>query len=162
MGDSFVPVSGYWAKRCDALFVVGEAYQLEMRSDRSEASHRAYFAAIHECWINLPEHMLEQFPTSEHLRKFALIRSGYRDERSIVCSSAAEAKQVAGFVKPMDDFAVVSSDGPLVTVWTAKSQSYRAMPKGEFQASKQAVLDYLAGMIGTTPRALVDNAATVA
>ena len=134
---------------CNAEFVVGETYTLDEVKQRSQASHRHYFAAIHTAWLNLPETIAANFPSEDHLRKFALIRTGYRDERSIACASKAEAQRVAAFIKPMDDYALVVVNEAMVTVYTAKTQKTRAMGAKEFQASKEAVLDYLAGMIGT-------------
>ena len=42
----------------------------------------------------------------------------------------------------------------VVTVYTAKSQSLRAMGKADFQASKDAVLGIVSEMVGTTPAEL--------
>lgn len=160
-GDGFTPVPRH-AKDCDARFVVGYRYQLDEVLERSEASHRQYFAAIKEAWTNLPDHMTAAFPTPEHLRKHALIKAGYRDERSIQAGSRAEAVRLAAFIRPMDEYAIVTVSGALVTVYTAKSQSFRAMGKKEFQASKQAVLDILADMIGVTASTLTKEAAEAA
>ncbi len=138
-------------KRADEAFCVGESYTLEVVEDRSAASHRHYFAAINEAWANLPEGLAERWPSAEHLRKAALIRAGYRDERSFACSSRAEAIRMAAFLKPIDDFAMVALSGTTVLVLTAKSQSVRAMGKAVFQESKDAVLNALADMIGVAP-----------
>lgn len=161
-GESFAPMSQHWARQADKHFVVGEVYTLEVREERSALSHRHYFASIHEAWQNLPEAIAERFPTPEHLRKFALIRAGCRDERSISCASKAEALRLAAFIRPMDDFAIVVTDGAMVTVYTAKSQSMRAMSKQEFQKSKDAVLDFIAGLIGTKADDLERNAGEAA
>lgn len=149
-GEHFTPARPSLAKLADQHFVVGETYPLEVREDRSGPSHRHFFAAVNEAWENLPEDIAERFPTADHLRKYALIKAGYRDERSIVCASKAEAQRLAAFVKPMDGFAVVVTQENMVIVFTAKSQSVRAMGKVEFQKSKDAVLDVLAAMIGTS------------
>lgn len=148
-GDSFVPLARF-RRQCDTEFVVGERYRLTTMEERSEKSHRAYFAAVNEGWANLPESAGDQFPTSEHLRKFALIRCGFADERQIVCSSGAEALRLAAFIKPMDTYAVVQARGAVVTVWTAKSQSQRAMGKQEFMRSQEAVREFIASMIGVS------------
>jgi hypothetical protein len=110
---------------------------------------------VREAWVNLPERFAAQFPTEEHLRKYALIKAGFCDQRSIVCASKAEARRLGAFIKPLDDYAVVAVEDRLVTVFTAKSQSAAAMSKAAFQASKRAVLDVLAEMIGVDPAALV-------
>lgn len=145
-------------KRADELFCVGETYTMEALEERSAASHRHYFAAINEAWANLPDHLAEQYPTSEHLRKGALIRAGYRDERSIVCASRAEALRVAAFVKPLDTYALVTVTEAVVRVFTAQSQSQKAMGKDLFLKSKADVLETLAAMIGVQTAALHEHA----
>lgn len=146
-GD-FRVLSNHWAARADKDFVVGETYKLVEHHDRSDASHNHYFASIKNGWDNLPDELLEIYPTTEHLRKKALIAKGYRDERSIVAASAAEAQRVAAFVKPMDDFAVVVFRDAVVRVFTAKSQSKKAMGAKDFQASKNDVLDFVDDLLG--------------
>lgn len=149
-GEHFTPAGTHWTRQADKHFVVGQVYPLEVREERSLISHNHYFASVAEAWKNLPEDQAERWPTAEHLRKFALIKAGYHDERSIVCASKAEAQRLAAFVKPMDDFAVVIAREAVVIVWTAKSQSVRAMGRVDFQRSKDAVLDIIAGLIGTS------------
>jgi hypothetical protein len=143
-GDGeFRVLSNYWKGRADKDFVVGEVYRMVEHHDRSVRSHNHYFASIGNAWANLPEGLADTYPTAEHLRKKALIWTGYRDERTIVAASKAEAQRVAAFVKPMDDFAVVTVHEAVVRVWTAKSQSIKAMGAAEFQKSKSDVLDWL-------------------
>src|SRR5262245_22191474 len=120
-GEAMVPRQ---PKLADKFYVVGELYRLVVHEERSQAAHGGYFARVCEAHTNLPEQLVERFPTSEHLRKYALIRAGYRDERTIVASSKAEAQRLAAFIRPMDGFAVVLVDGATVTVYTARSQSY--------------------------------------
>lgn len=149
-GDSFVPASAFWAKKADAQYVIGQRYELIEHKERSSNSHRHFFASVHEAWQNLSEAYAEQFPTSEHLRKYALIKSGFHDSHSMTCTSKSEALRLAAFIRPTDEFAVVTVSGATVTRYVAKSQSMRAMGKEEFQRSKTAVLDLIASMIGTT------------
>jgi hypothetical protein len=111
------------------------------------ASHRHFFAAVYDAWLNLPEKEAERFASADHLRKYALIRAGFRDERTLTCASKAEALRVAAFVKPMDDYAIVAVSEAVVRVYTAKSQNLRAMGRKVFAESKDAVLEVLAGMI---------------
>lgn len=149
-GSAMVPARGF-AKRCDAEFTIGVVYNLEVVEARSAKSHAHYFAAINDAWQNLPEDQTDRFPTSEHLRKWCLIRAGFAEQRQIVAASKAEALRLSAFIKPMDTYAVVTARDAVVTVWTSESQSMRAMGKERFQASKSAVLEILALMIGTDP-----------
>jgi hypothetical protein len=70
----------HYLPRCHKQYVVGEAYPMIPHEDRSTNSHNHFFAAVHEAWKNLPEKMTARFPTSEHLRKWALIKAGYADD----------------------------------------------------------------------------------
>ncbi len=156
-GDAMIPRDRRFAFQCDKMFVVGENYTLIQHEDRSSISHRHYFASITEAWRSLPEQMGDRFPSPEHLRKFALVKAGYRDERTHVAATKAEALRLAAFVKPIDDFAIVTTTGMTVTVWTAKSQSVKAMGKTEFQASKEAVLNVLADLLGVDVKTLAER-----
>lgn len=141
-------------KQADAEFVIGERYVVDVQQERSAKTHSHYFAALTEAWRNLGEDQAERFATVEHLRKFSLIKCGFYDERSIVCASKAEALRIASFIKPLDGFAIVTAKESVVRVYTAKSQSMRAMGKAEFGRSKTAVLEYVASLIGVAPGAL--------
>lgn len=146
-GEVFRPIR-HMQRICDRHFVVGEEYRLVEHHDRSDATHRHQFAEIHEAWKTLPEHLADLYPTSEHLRKRALIEAKFYDEEILDVGSKAGALRVAAFARQHDDFALVIVRGPIVVIRTAKSQSRRAMDKAEFQASKQAVLDIVSGLIG--------------
>lgn len=150
------------AKRADAELVIGQRYGVEVIEERSEASHKQFFAAVNEIWKNLPDDLAAEFPSAEALRKRALIVAGFRDERTIACSSRAEALRLAAFIRPMDDFALVVVSGSLVSVYTAQSQSKKAMGKERWEASKVAVFDKLAEMIGTSREAVETRAAEIA
>lgn len=148
-GETFEPL-GRYRKQCDRDYVVGQVYTLEAVLERSTNSHRHYFAQVNDLWQTLPEGLADRFPSAEHLRAYALIKSGFCDERSIVCSSPAEATRVAAFVQPMDSLAIVTVSDYVVRVFTAQSQSYRAMDAKRFQESKTAVLNVIAELLGVT------------
>lgn len=150
-GEAMIP---RLPRHADRMFTVGQVYTLVEQVERSSASHRHYFALINEAFNSLPEHIADRWSTPDHLRKWCLIKAGYRDERSIVCASKAEALRVKSFIRPIDDFAVVVASEAVVTVYTAKSQSLKAMGRAEFQASKDAVITALADLIGVEPTTL--------
>lgn len=143
-GSEMVPLR---PRAADREYVVGEVYTLEPIEERSARSHAHYFACLAETWRNLPDDLAEEYASPEMLRKKALIRCGYRDERSIVCASKAEARRVAAFVAPMDGYAIVAVSEAVVRVWTAKSQSTKAMGKVEFQESSNKVLEFCADLL---------------
>lgn len=160
-GEHMVPLPRF-RSLCDRQFVVGERYLLVEHEQRSTASHAHYFACIRDAWDTLPEEVAGRFPSPEHLRKWALIKAGFRDEQTFVASSRAEARRIAAFMKPTDEYAVIRVHEALVVRWTAKSQSMRAMGREEFQRSKDAVLAVVAELIGITGPQLLQHAARAA
>jgi hypothetical protein len=161
-GDGQFSTPPGFRKRADREYVIGEAYRMEPIEERLAARHRAYFAQLKDCFDNLPEEHAEQFPTSEALRNYALIRTGYRDEQTHVCASAAEAARTAILARALAPMSVVVVKGSIVTIWSAKSQAFRAMDKETFNASADAVLAYAASLIGVAPEVVAQNAGRAA
>ena len=155
-GESMVPLVTF-ERAADQAFCIGEVYSLVEHQERSLASHSHYFACVNEAWKNLPESESERFPTAEHLRKWALIKAGFRNEITIACASSAEAARNITEIKRLDYYAVVIARENLLIVYTAQSQSTKAMGKAVFQTSKDEVLTVLAGLLGVTPDALAKN-----
>jgi hypothetical protein len=160
-GEAMFPHARFKAE-CEASFVIGENYRLVEHNDRSAASHNHEFAFVAEAWAQLPEHLTEQFRTPEHLRKRALIDAGYFNQQEVDAGSHAAALRVARFVASLEDYSIVVVRGPIVIVRRPKSQSRRAMGKGKFQASKQAVLDIVSALIDVKPETLTRNAGRAA
>jgi hypothetical protein len=156
-GDGFKLLPGYSQKLADKHYVIGEKYRMLNEHERSAKSHRHYFACIKDAHSNMPESMLELHPSPEALRKHALIRTGYCDQNTFVCASAAEARRMAAWLTPVDEFCIIVSARNVVTRYTAKSQSVKAMGNVVFQLSKDAVLTWIAEQIGTTKTALEAN-----
>lgn len=152
---AFTALPGF-RKIADRERVIGEVYRLADIEDRSDATHKHEFAWLREAWMNLPEHLADQYPSAEHLRKRALIDAGFHDEQIVDVGTNAGALRVAASIRgfPGEEFSLVIVRGPLVVVRRAKSQSRRAMNKAEFQASKTAVLETVAALIGVQPEQL--------
>ncbi len=157
-GEAFVPLPRAKAL-CAEQHSPSDIYIVDTMEERSWKSHRHFFTLVNEAWANLPEDAAQRYPSPTHLRKWALVKAGFRDERSIVCASRAEALRVAAFVKQGDEYAVVVVTGPVVTAYSAKSQRGKAMDRRTFQASKTAVLDILADLLGVQTEALKRSAA---
>lgn len=131
----------------------GEIVFVTIDRDRSDASHRHEFAWLRSAWESLPEAMAgEPFAASpEHLRKYALIQCGYCDVREVAVGDDDDAKRVRAFIGPLvDRYALIGGSGPVVRIYTARSQSRKAMGAKEFQESKTRIMDYIAGLLGVT------------
>lgn len=148
-GD-FRAVNAHAARLADRNYTVGERYRLAPFAERSQASHNHEFAVINDLFDSLPERFAgkawAQSPT--HMRRFALIMTGYCDTTTFPCETVEEAKRWAMNLEPLDEYSVVTVDGTTVLRFTAKSQSKRAMGAREFQESKTAVLEYLEDLLG--------------
>jgi hypothetical protein len=142
----------------------GEVVSLVPHQDRSHATHAHQFAWLNDAWANLPDHLQDQFPTAEHLRKWALIKAGYYDEQRIDVGSKAGALRVAQAIRsfPGEDFSAVVVRGPLVVVRRPKSQSRAAMDKVAFQTSKTALMVVVAELLGIEPETLGQHAGKAA
>lgn len=152
-GKAFVPRPAF-QKRAEQDHVAGDFYRLDIQEFESEKSRSHYFAALDETWANLPERLLEDFPTREHLRAWCLIKAGYRNECRIVTASPEDAMRACADLAKSNEYAVVVADGPIVVMYTAKSQSRKHMKKAEFQRSKQAVLGILSQLLDVEQRDL--------
>ena len=153
-GENMVPLPRF-ARQADRQFVIGQAYQLAEWQERSSVSHTHQFAWLKDAWLNLPEHLADQFPTPEHLRKRALIDAGYYDEEILDIGTNEAAIRVATHLRAQDDFAHIVVRAGVVVIRTAKSQSARSMDRATFQASKTAILETVSQMIGVAPAALM-------
>ena len=133
-----------------AVAAAAEIERLESRlAQRTQASHNHQFAEIADMWVTLPEWLADApyAQSPETLRKHALIATGHCDVAIIDAGSKAAAERVAASMAPMatraHGYAIVKADGPLVRVFTPHSQSYRAMGKERFNASKSDCLDWI-------------------
>jgi hypothetical protein len=140
-GDVMRPIH---PKQADKQYTIGQRYRLEHVEERSTNTHNHFFAALREAWSNLQAEDAERFPTMEHLRKYALVKAGYCDERTFVLKSADEAEKLATSLLELDEFSVVDFNGNLVRLRRAKSVAKNAMSAKEFQKMKTDVLDVVA------------------
>lgn len=153
LGDGeFKAASKYHARALDKALVVGEVMTWQQVEERSLQSHRHYFAAVHEAWLNLPETISMEFPNSEGLRKYCLIKAGFCTVKKVACRTNREANELTAYLLGLDNFLVCEVSGNVATIYRAESQSMKAMGQKRFQESKQAVLEILSAMIGAEVR----------
>lgn len=147
-GTNLVPSNRLVGKRMREHFEVGRIYKITEEKERWPDTHRHFFATVRDAWLTLPEDVMARYPSPEALRKKMLIQCGYCDERAVVCGSPEDAKRVAAFIAPMDDFAVVLATANVVQVFTAKSQALKAMDNRQWLDSKNAVLESIDDLLG--------------
>lgn len=141
----------------------GETVIVSIERLRSGPSHRHQFAWVSKAWLTLPEsvQMMPWAETPETLRKHALIATGYSNSVTVDCGKNAAAHRVKAALIAAETrahgYALAQVRGPVVTVWTPESQSYRAMGGKRFQESKTAILEWVAAQIGVLPEALLQK-----
>lgn len=160
-GAVLIPVGHYALKAAGEMMAEGDTVLVTIDHPRSMNSHRHQWAEIKGAWHHLPEAVQMQpwAATPETLRKHALIVTGYRNVETVDAGTKAAAERVAALLSrhatAAHGYAITQARGPVVTCWTPKSQSVRAMGGTEFQESKTAVLNWIADQIGTTADELV-------
>jgi hypothetical protein len=150
-GDHLVPIFGANAKLANSRLVVGMRYAVAVEEPRNMAMHRGYFARLHEAWQSLPDHLVEDYPTSEHLRHRALIKTGYCTMTDAVAATSAHAATLAKAFTDADKYALVQIEDRAVRIWRAESQSVRAMGGPRFKQSIDHVEGWIADLLGITP-----------
>lgn len=151
-GEGHKPLSNRVA---DQHYVIGEQYLLAPVEERSEISHRHEFAWLREAHASLPEALALEFPSVEHLRKRALIATGFCTTADYACGTRAEAlRWAANMRKEVDEYTVIVVSNAVVRVHRAMSQKRGAMDKEQFQASKTAIIEWVARLLQVEPEAL--------
>ena len=137
----------------DGVLVAGESYRVDIIAERTAQSHGHYFAVLSDLWGTLPERLTSQFASPEILRKFSLIMTGYRHERTLVLDSNEQAARVAAFLRSGgSDYQIISVNENVIVEWKPMSQSRAAMPsKDEFQKSKTDVIRYIEELLADAP-----------
>lgn len=151
-GEAMIPRSNLAA---DEVFVVGQYYRLAEVEEASEVSRNHQFAWLKDAWATLPDHLSYRYPSPEHLRKAALIATGWCTTTDYVCGTPTEAQRWAeNLRREVSTYDVVEVSASVVRVHRARSQRRGAMDKKDFQACKSAILDWVAGLLEVEPGAL--------
>lgn len=139
----------------------GETVFVSIDRMRSDKSHRHQFAWVKDAWANLPEkyQQMRWAETPETLRKHALIVTGFHQSYTLDCGQKAPAERIKKALESAEagkhGYALGQVRGPVVTIWTPESQSYRAMGGDRFKASKQAILEWIAAKLEVEPHELI-------
>lgn len=148
-GGKFIGASSFWCMKADELFDEGRRYILHALDERTDKTHKHYFAQLRDIWHNLPDRLLQKFPNPDVMRQHALILTGFVTSRTYCADTQAEAKRIAAFIESDDAiYSIVSVQKCNVIELRAASQSYEAMGRKEFQRSKEAVLAWCWDLVG--------------
>lgn len=144
-----------FAPLCERQFEAGEDYALTTFERPSTRSQGHFFAVVRAVWDNMPESLAKRFPSSEHLRKWALVEVGHATEAVYVLDSEKDAGIFAKAMRKADHYAVIMLSGNVVKVFTAKSMKPSLFHnKAEYQELKDRVFVELTKLTGNTLREL--------
>lgn len=154
-GAAFEPVGRHARAACEATFGAGQIVRLVEHQEHSEVSMRHQFAWLKAAWESLPPDLIADYPSPDHLRKAALIRTGWCTVQDYPCGSRAEAQRWVAFLKrEVDPYTIVEPSESVVRVYRARSQARGAMSPKDFRAAKDAVLMWVSNLLGVEPDAL--------
>lgn len=157
-GKALVPVPKF-ERLAERQFVVGHTYVLEPHEFISHKERSRFMATVGEAHANLSAEALARYPTPSHLRKWALIKAGWRKEHYAAFATHEEASRHAAFLRGLDDMMVVVVSENVVRAYIARTQrvgdpEMGFMTKEEFRQSADDVLAILSGTIGVSQKAL--------
>lgn len=161
-GQALEPDGNYAMHQLHDRLGAGEVINVDLDPDRSAKSHKHQFAFVRTAWQNLPE-TLKNAPFAKNadtLRKHALIATGFCDTEMVPVGCPRRADRVAASMSRLaarlHGYSVTSIEGPVVYCHTPHSQSQRTMGAKAFQESKQAILEWLAQLLGVSPDQLAN------
>lgn len=137
----------------------GASYKLAVHEEPSMKSRGHYFASIKEAWDNFSDEQTKRWPSSECLRKWALIETGFCDTETLIFATHEDALVCAGFARRRDQYVMTAVRDSVLVIYTAQSQKAHVMGKARFQRSKEEVFRIIAEQIGVTPEQLKKNRA---
>lgn len=141
-GDGLFMADRRAVQMCEDRFGVGEALTMAPVEERSKRSHDHFFVTMDELWGTLPEHLSDRYPNADTFRRTALISTGHCDTDTTVCASHAEALRLRAVARRLAPDSIATIRGAVVTIYTAHSQSMKAMGKAIFQKSKDDCLGW--------------------
>jgi hypothetical protein len=140
-------------------FEAGKRYKLMEFSERSPETHNHYFKAVSRYWDNWPHDYERALADREQLRKHALIRTGHYVQIAMAFESIEAASQFVATYKRSVDYTegslIANKDGAMAVMLVAKTQQKDRMDAGEFQKSKQDVLEFCAAVTGVSPEQML-------
>jgi hypothetical protein len=159
-GNSLLPDGDHAAAEMADRLGAGEVVFVDIEASRTRRSHNHQFGFVSEAWENIPEHMKDApfAKSKDTLRKHALIQCGFCTVDMIAVGSDSRAERLARFLRRSDQredvYSIVEVSGPVVNKFTAESQKLRTMGKDRFEASKRAILEWMADLISVEPEDL--------
>lgn len=161
-GERFTP-EPQDARRARGFFIAGNAYVLDADDPISHKERSFYHAQIKDAWDNLNDITKASLGSADNLRKWALIKSGWRVENQVFGPDRAWAIWTEHFHKKRSgEYTTVITTAPEneSDLWSVKILQARTqkvgnpeegyMTREEWKQSKDDVLFVVSQMIGVS------------
>lgn len=137
-------------RQAETEFEVGGIYRMNVQHDATARHSAWYHIELGKRFDSLPERFDGRWADVEEFRKWALIKCGFYDLKTIPCDSHDDALKVAATAKAADDYSIPKVVENTVLIATPKSQKTPKMGKVIFHASTEAVLALADELLGIT------------
>lgn len=117
----------------------------------ADPQRRRFFAAIRDSFHNLSDEDRKRFPSSEVLRKTALINAGWCSALTVVAGSKSAVMSIESALKALDRYCIIDVRGDVLTVYRARSVSRKSLPRKEFVDVAQKAFDWIYRTTGVDP-----------
>ncbi len=114
----------------------------------ADPMRRRFFAIVRDIHRNLSGDVLRRFPSSEALRKHALIAVGWCDVMTVLAGSKKAAPGIAAALQSKDRYCIIDINGDVLTMYTARSMSRRALLKKQFHEVAEKALHWIEDQTG--------------
>ena len=157
LNGTLVPASRDSHAALENMLENGKNYDVNVVLPTTQKSRGHFFCSLAEAFSNLPEAVRLDIPSVEHLRKRALIHTGWAHKFVIPCSSGKGLKNLWRLMRETDEYVVcIEKPDNVLEVYKARSMSSREMQRTEFQRCKDDVLKYAWGLVGIDPPSKAD------
>ena len=98
----------------------------------ADPQRRRFFAQLRDVHANLPGHLRQRWPSTETLRKHALIAAGHCDVMTVAAGSKAAVEPLMKAFQAMDGYSIVEPTGTILTIYRARSMSRKHLLRPQF------------------------------
>lgn len=134
-----------------------------LRTNRSSSDHRRFFGLVGVAYHHWPEKHDFQPDDEDHLRKWLLIKAGYRTITPIAADYAENQPalqrlvllSVEGAVRAADNHAFVRLQGDTIYVFAAKSIAFKKLKRAEWNELRDKVEAVIANEMNMTAETLL-------
>ena len=118
----------------------------------ADPQRRRFFAQLRDIHGSLPDHLRQRWPSSETLRKHALIAAGHCDVMTVVAGSKAAVPGLVAAFMAIDRFCIVVPSGTVLMVSRARSMNRTNLLRPQFHEVAEKCFAWIEAQTGIDGR----------